>query len=97
MSIDLEPAAWTLYRIPMDLIAWTVKNSHRPDLVLDAGPDRFRHPQTNTLLPPDERPVSKWNGNPFVIDGGNGGRSEDDGAFFLLPYWLGRYHNLHGL
>jgi hypothetical protein len=34
----------------------------------------------------------KWNGNPFRLDGGGGGRGEDDGAFFLLPYWLGRYH-----
>ena len=21
-------------------------------------------------------------------------RSEDDGAYFLLPYWMGRYHHL---
>jgi hypothetical protein len=34
----------------------------------------------------------KWNGNPFIVDGGGAGRSEDDGGFFLLPYWLGRYH-----
>jgi len=34
----------------------------------------------------------KWNGNPFIVDGGNGGYSEDDGAFFLLPYWMGRSH-----
>ena len=27
----------------------------------------------------------------IVIDGGNEGRSEDDGAAFLLPYWMGRY------
>ena len=43
-------------------------------------------------MPPDERPVMRWNANPFVVDGGNGGRSESDGAAFLLPYWLGRYH-----
>jgi hypothetical protein len=36
----------------------------------------------------------KWNGNPFRIDGGNLGRTEDDGAFFLLPYWMGRYLGL---
>jgi hypothetical protein len=34
----------------------------------------------------------RWNANPFVVDGGKGGRSEDDGAAYLLPYWLGRYH-----
>ena len=40
----------------------------------------------------DERPVMKWNGNPFVVDGGAGGHGEDDGAAFLLPYWMGRYY-----
>ena len=33
-------------------------------------------------------------GAPFRVDGGNGGRGEDDGAFFLLPYWMARYHKL---
>lgn len=89
---DLAGAAWVLYRIPMDLIEWTVRNSHRKDVGLDRGLDRFQRSQSTWLLAPDERPVMKWNGNPFRIDGGNGGRSEDDGAFFLLSYWMGRYH-----
>ena len=38
--------------------------------------------------------MSKWNGNPYSVDGGSGGRTEDDGAYFLLPYWMGRYHKL---
>jgi hypothetical protein len=46
------------------------------------------------VLPYDELPIMKWNGNPYRLDGGNGGRSEDDGAYFLLPYWMGRYHKL---
>jgi hypothetical protein len=82
---------WTLNRIPLDLISWTVKNSHRADIQWETGQDRFGRRQALTLLPPDERPVMKWNGNPFIVDGGNDGRSEDDGAFFLLPYWMGRY------
>jgi hypothetical protein len=89
--VDLADAAWMLYRIPMDLIEWTVNNSARRDISMDAVHDRFQEPQSTTLLPPDERPVMKWNGNPFRVDGGNGGRGEDDGAFFLLPYWMGRY------
>jgi hypothetical protein len=56
--------------------------------------DRANERQARQWLPPDERPVMKWNGNPFVVDGGNGGFSEDDGAFFLLPYWMGRYMGL---
>lgn len=91
-SVDLPGAAWTLHRIPMDLVGWNMKNSHRKDIVLDPKPDRFRRAQLLNLLPADERQVMKWNTNPFQSDGGNGGRGEEDGAFFLLPYWMGRHH-----
>ena len=90
--VDLPGAVWTLYRTPMDTISWSVKNSHRADVVWTTTADRFGKREALTLLPPDERPVMRWNANPFVVDGGNGGRSEDDGAAFLLPYWMGRYH-----
>ncbi|MBX9603650.1 MAG: hypothetical protein K2X35_21770 [Bryobacteraceae bacterium] len=91
-KIDLDSAVWVLQRIPLDLIAWDVKNSHRPDVRMATGKDRHGRGEALTFLPPDERPVMKWNGNPFVVDGGSGGRREDDGAFYLLPYWMGRYH-----
>jgi hypothetical protein len=85
---------WSLRHIPTDTIEWTVTNSTRPDVVMDKDLERNGGRQAVTFLPPDERPVMKWNGNPFVVDGGNGGRSEDDGAFFLAPYWMGRYLGL---
>lgn len=94
-QVPLEDALWTLQRIPMDLVSWTVKNSNRKDIEWVGDADRFGRRQSRTLLPADERPVMKWNGNPFIVDGGNGGRSEDDGAFFLLPYWMGRAHRLN--
>ena len=84
-------ALTTLDRIPMDLISWKVVNSDRKDVVMEKELDRANERQAKTLLPADERPVMKWNGNPFVVDGGNGGFSEDDGGFFLLAYWMGRY------
>jgi len=87
-------AVWTLARYPMDLIAWTVGNASRADVSMDADQDRFRRPQIRELLPPDERRVHKWNTNVFSPDGDSGGHSEDDGAAFLLPYWMGRYHRL---
>lgn len=90
--VDLPAAVRTLYRMPMDTIEWDVKNSHRADIVWAATPDRFGRREALTLLPPDERPVMKWNSNPFAVDGGAGGRREDDGAAFLLPYWMGRHH-----
>jgi hypothetical protein len=93
-QFDLGESVATLRRIPMDLISWQVTNSHRLDVELDPLPDRFGRRQSLAVLPPDERPMMKWNGNPYLLDGGDDGRSEDDGAFFLLPYWMGRYYNL---
>ena len=89
--VDLPSAVRTLYRMPIDTIEWRVTNSYREGLNMDPAVDRFHRRQARTLLPPDERPVMKWNGNPFDIDGGSDGRGEDDGAAFLLPYWMGRY------
>lgn len=93
---DRATAVRTLQEIPLELITWTVANSHRRDVPLDPLADRFDRAQSLIVLPYGELPVMKWNGNPYRLDGGNGGRSEDDGAFFLLPYWLGRYHQLIG-
>ena len=93
-DFDKEKSLRTLQEIPLDLIEWTVKNSHRLDVLLDPLSDRFKQKQSLIVLPYDELPMSKWNGNPYNLDGGNGGRREDDGAYFLLPYWMGRYHKL---
>jgi hypothetical protein len=95
-EFDREDSIRTLREIPMDQIEWTVTNSHRQDVPMDLLADRFKRPQSLIVLPYDELPMTKWNGNPYRIDGGNGGRSEDDGAYFLLPYWMGRYHKLIG-
>lgn len=90
-QVEKNEARETLERIPMDLITWRVVNSSRKDIVMEKELDRAHKRQSRTWIPPDERPVMKWNGNPFVIDGGDGGYSEDDGGFFLLAYWMGRY------
>ena len=91
-DIDLEEAIWSLQEFPLDMIGWTVKNSHRKDL--EFLPPNFREQTTTTVLPPDERPMSKFNGNAFDLDGGEGGRREYSGDIYLLPYWLGRYLGL---
>lgn len=90
----LEDSVETLERIPMDTISWTVRNSQRADLERDMSHGRFGEAQSRSAIPPNERRVMKWNGNPFELDGGDEGRTEDDGTFFLLPYWLGRYQRL---
>ncbi|MEW6158131.1 MAG: hypothetical protein AB1813_11900 [Verrucomicrobiota bacterium] len=86
----------TLNRIPMDLVQWTMKNSHRIDVTFQKENDRFARTQLTEVLAPDERAVSKWNGNPYRPDGGGNGHGEDDGAYFLLPYWMGRYYGWVG-
>ncbi|MBK9707721.1 MAG: hypothetical protein IPO77_12130 [Acidobacteria bacterium] len=95
-EFDKSESIRTLREIPMDTISWTVTNSVRMDIPFDNSQDRFNRKQALIVLPYDELPMMKWNGNPFRLDGGNGGRSEDDGAFYLLPYWMGRYHKLIG-
>ena len=88
----LRDAVTTLQRMPMDLTNWRIENSWRKDLPAMEKTDRAGKAQTTVLLAPDERAVMKWNANPFVLDGGNGGRSEDDGAAFLIAYWIGCEH-----
>jgi hypothetical protein len=87
---DLEEAIWYLQEYPADLINWTVKNSHRKDI--QPVPENFRNQTIEEVLPPDELPIRRHNANRFMLDGGNGGRSENSaGDIWLLPYWLGRY------
>jgi len=91
---DAPAALETLERIPLDTVYWTVENSQREDLLRTPVAGRFGEQQSLRALPPNERGVMKWNGNPFQLNWLSAGRSEDDGAFFLLPYWLGRFHKL---
>jgi hypothetical protein len=91
---DLNIALEELQLIPMDLITWKMENSHRWDLQEDQLTDRFGYRQATRPIPTPERGITKWNSNTYLYNTGSDGFSEDDGAFFLLPYWMGRYHGL---
>ncbi|MCL6533264.1 MAG: hypothetical protein K6U12_08335 [Armatimonadetes bacterium] len=92
---DVENAVRTLQEWPLDLRNWECRNSHRLDITLDTRKGRFGEWQSVEVLPYSERPVMRWNGNPYRLDGGDPlGREEDDGTAFLLPYWMGIYHRL---
>jgi hypothetical protein len=94
----LEDAADTLERLPLDRVDWSLKNSHRKDIVplpararsIGAGGTGFR--VNGKVLPIDERYVGHWNHDPWRLDYGGSGRSLGDGAVFLLPYYMGLYH-----
>jgi hypothetical protein len=78
--------------VPEDMIIWSVKNSTRRDIA-DRMANRFDKARSrNSVLPPSERRLMRWNGDPYELDGGADGRVRDDGAYVLLPYWMGRYH-----
>ena len=75
----------------LDLVRWTVDNSKREDIRVVRTPE-LEMLQTNRLLPPDERGVIRWDENPFRAVQGDGGHTESDGVWWLLPYWAGRHY-----
>ncbi len=91
---DAEKASEWLKDAPLDQRNWTMRNSQRDDIEFASATDRFDKPQLNRPLPPSEIAVMKWNTNPYLADGGGEGECEMDGAFWLLPYWMGRYFGI---
>lgn len=94
-AVLAERCVELLRDVPLDQIDWTVDNTRRADVRLVRRPvaDDL---QTDRLPPPGERPIFKWDSNPYRAAGGSGGRSENCPAFWLWPYWLARYHGLIG-
>ena len=90
-QFDLDEAAWYLREHPLDLIDWQIRNSQRKDIELIEP--NFRKQTTKEVLPPDERPIQRHNGNTFNLDrnGGNGTSEHSAGDIWILPYWMGRY------
>ena len=88
---DLKEAIWYLQEHPLDLVEWDIQNSHRKDIQLIVP--NFRNQTTEEVLPPDERPIQRHNGNMFNMDrkGSNGTSESSAGDIWLLPYWMGRY------
>ena len=91
-QVDIADAIENLMEIPTDRRTWEQKNSHRADVELSWRANRFGGKVLTRALPADERCFQKWNGDPYTPDDGGDGRNEDDGAAYLLPYWMGRYH-----
>ena len=85
---DLEESAWWLREFPMDLVSWSVDNSHRQDLT--GVEPNFRRQEYTEVLPRDERPMHLHN-NAYRNNGGSNGRREYPPYIYLLPYWAGRY------
>jgi hypothetical protein len=90
--VHFEDAVENLREIPTDRRQYETFNARRADVVYDPSEDRFERKQLIHVLPADERAFAKWNKNPYLPDDGDGELMEDDGAAYLLPYWMGRFH-----
>lgn len=91
---DMKVAREELEQYPLDLINWTMENSHRWDLQKDMLVGRFSENQAVHPVPTAESNVWRWNNNPRQLDSGSGGTREEDGSYFLFAYWMARYHGL---
>lgn len=89
---DLDIALEELQQYPLDLVDWSMENSHRWDLLKDPMVDRGRRAQAMQPVPTPESSVSRWNTNPKRLDTGRKGETEETGSYFLFAYWMGRYH-----
>ncbi|MBN2316260.1 MAG: hypothetical protein JXM79_20195 [Sedimentisphaerales bacterium] len=88
---QLKKTVESLRDASLDLVRWTVDNSHREDIQIVRTPE-WEHLQTDRLLPLSERGVIRWDENPWRTVQGDGGQTESDGVWWLLPYWMGRYY-----
>ena len=97
-SLDIRYMTVTLQRIPLDLIGYKVDNTHRLDVVQDPTPGQqpgMGWGIDGYALPIDERGHVRLDRDAFALVYSEGnGFSEHEGTFYLLPYYLAKYHNL---
>jgi sugar lactone lactonase YvrE len=93
----IEDSLDTLRHMPLELIGWEMKNSHRLDVELDPTPTQERDVGWSKVdrkaLPIEERSHVRQDRDGFKLDAKeDDGWSEHEGTFYLLPYYMGRYH-----
>ena len=88
---QLEMSVAFLRDASLDLVRWMIDNSRREDIHIVRIPE-LEQLQTDRLLPPSECGVIRWDENPWKAVQGDGGHTESDGVWWLLPYWVGRYY-----
>lgn len=89
---DEESVFWHLRDFPLDLIRYSIKNSHRKDL--NFREENFRKDLLDTPLSPLERPIHRHNTTHFQVDANSffdRNLRELCGDEYLLPYWMARY------
>jgi len=88
-----EDSLFFLRDTPLDLISYSIDNRQREDLSIVRRPI-LEDLQTNRILPPSERATVRWDKNPYQALAGESGHTEWAPTFWLMAYWMGRYHGL---
>ncbi len=88
----------SLTLLPLDLIGYDMDNTHRLDVVFDPtpgqAPDMGWH-YDGYALPVDERGHVRQDRDGFALHAfEGGGYQEQEGTFYLLPYYMARYYGL---
>lgn len=93
-AYGLDLAAWTLQELPLDLVKYTVNNSVRADIAVSEKKDRFGAAQSKYVLPFTETRTVRWSENVLALDSADGAGGEAMAQFYLLPYWMARFHGM---
>jgi hypothetical protein len=89
-STWITDAFYTLAKYPIDLIVWPVNNAGRLDLPIDVSHQPYIN-RSLVLIPRHQSAALRWSFNPFLYVAG-AGVQEEDPTFWLLSYWMGRFH-----
>lgn len=88
----------TLRGIPLDLIGYRMDNAHRLDVVQDPTPGQSPGVGWHfdgRAVPIEERGHVRLDRDAFALDAcEDDGWAEHEGTFFLLPYYMARYHGV---
>ncbi|MBN1345081.1 MAG: hypothetical protein JXQ73_20470 [Phycisphaerae bacterium] len=83
---------------PLDLVNWHLTNSHRLDILAHhehsfSSDERPSHGylRDGGVIPIENRYVQHWSEDVWRLDEGGDGRTESDGAFWLMAYYAGKY------
>ncbi len=87
----------TLKGMPLELIGWRMNNTHRLDIQLDPTPGQqpvYGWSRVDgKALPIEERSHVRQDRDAFRLDASeDDGWAEHEGTFYLLPYYMARYH-----
>jgi hypothetical protein len=86
-----QQALATLLDYPDELVRWDVDNTKRADLWSDPNLLPTLNQSVNSIAR-SESGALEWCDNPYSFAWGGGGMSEANPVFFLIAYWVGRYH-----